>query len=100
MTYVAADTDDASDLERHARAQAAHRRKLLDALFNLDQWLNQGDRGFVIRLRQSDLTQLSATDKDRLDHLVWDYRRQLPDALRPKLPPFDPIVRQMEKAGV
>ncbi len=106
-----AEPDDASDLERRARAQAAYRRTRLDALYQLGKkvWrpdeqrhvgLSAIDRGFVIRLRESDLTRLTDTDRNRLDRLVWDHRRSLPPDLRPALPPFDPIVREMEIEGV
>ena len=100
MTYVAPDTEDVSDQARRERAVAARRRRLLDALYGFGSWLNVRDRGFVIRLRKSDLMQLSADDRNRLDRLVWRCRRQLPEELRPTLPPFDPIVREREATGV
>ena len=98
MSYVAPDTEDSSDQARRARAVAAQRRRVLDALYAIGSVLRAVDRGFVVRLRQSDLTALSEADRNRLGRLVWTQRRMLPAELRPKLPPFDPIVRQMEAA--
>lgn len=99
MTYVSPDREDDSDLARRARAAAAATRRRLDALYALGRSLRGTDFGFVIRLRKSDLMRLSAADQSRLDRMLWDYRRQLPDEVRPKLPPFDPIVRELEMAG-
>ena len=101
MTWMPPDDEDASDRERRQRAGAAHRRKLLDALYDRSgagQYLSRLDWGFVIGLRKSDLVLISDDDRLRLDRLVWTHRRTLPDGLRPKLPPHDPIVRELEGA--
>lgn len=99
MTYLPPEQDDASDLARRARVVAALARRRLDALYALGARFRGTDFGFVIMMRKKDLTQLSWDEQSRLDRIVWDYRRQLPEELRPKLPPFDPIVRELEMAG-
>src|SRR6185437_4016580 len=93
VTWQVPDTDDDSDLARRARAEAGQNRRLLDALYAMQ--LRPFDHGFVVRLRVSDLVTIAAADRDRLDRLAWQHRRDLPDELRPKLPAFDPIVREM-----
>ncbi len=35
-------------------------------------------------------------DLQRLKDMAWKYRRQMPRHLAPKLPPHDPIVRELE----
>ena len=43
-----------------------------------------------------------AADKNdvrMIKRLCWNYRRQMPAPSRPKLPPDDPVVREMEARG-
>lgn len=100
MTYMQPDTDDDSDRERRMRAEAGQRRALVEALCNVSMRANGSDRQFIVDLRRSDLAVIGQDACDRLGRLAWQYRRDLPQHLRPKLPPFDPIVRAMEIAGV
>lgn len=96
MTYQSPDDEDASDRQRRVRAEAARLRRLLDALYNVVPRHQASDLGFVIGLRKTDLAMIADGDRDRLDRLVWKWRRDLPEEMRPKLPPFDPIVRELE----
>lgn len=38
---------------------------------------------------------VSRDQVQRIKDLAWEYRRQMPKHLAPKLPPHDPIVREM-----
>ncbi len=97
MNYVSPDTDDASDIERRRRAVAGLRRGRVGVLLD-NAALCAVDRGFLLRLRDRDLIEMTAADRDRFDQLIWQHRRDLPAGLRPKLPPYDPIVRALEDA--
>jgi hypothetical protein len=43
------------------------------------------------------LPSLNAAQIERLKAMMWTYRRQLPRAIAPVLPPHDPIVQEMER---
>lgn len=98
MTYALPDTEDESDIQRRRAALAARRRKLADALYNIVPRHHATDFGFVIGLRSGDLATIGDDDRDRFDRLVWKWRRDLTADLRPRLPPFDPIVRELGSA--
>lgn len=101
MSYLLPpEPDDDSDRERRARAEAAERRRLVDALCNVPMKGGGSDRVFIVGLRSTNLARLTKAEQERLDRLAWKHRRELSDDLRPKLPPFDPIVREMKNAGV
>lgn len=95
MTYAAPDLDDASDIERRARAELAHLRALLNALNDVPIRAGSADRRLVIQLRASDLALITPGQREQLDRVAWTHRRALPPQLRPRLPTHDPIVREM-----
>lgn len=39
----------------------------------------------------------SDAEVQRIKELAWKYRRRLPTHIAPKLPPYDPIVQEMEQ---
>lgn len=57
-----------------------------------------GETAFVRRMMES-LAQGVAPETSEESYLVtlaWKYRRRLPRSMAPKLPPHDPIVKEME----
>lgn len=54
------------------------------------------DRGLIVGAKQRGKTMLTARHAQKIDLLAWKYRRHLPRHLAPKLPPRDPIVRDMK----
>jgi hypothetical protein len=97
MTYAQPDPPD-DDAERLALVLAPRMRECIRALLNVTMVPN--DQALVQGLARRDPATLTAQQRHWIAQLLWRYRRNVPSELRPKLNPDDPIVREMEMAGV
>ncbi len=96
MSVLPPETND-DDAARLALVETELLRRTLAALRQVIDAYHRDARR-LRELTRLDLTRISDEDRDRLRDLAWRWRRKLPRALAPKLPPHDPIVRQMEAA--
>lgn len=97
MTYAYPDPPD-DDEERLAIVMAPRMIERIRALLGIS--LAPKDRTLVESLARRDPKTLTAEHRSWIASLLWKYRRDLPANLRPRLNPDDPIVREMEAAGV
>jgi hypothetical protein len=92
---------DDDDAGRVAAAVRRARLNTLNALANAPIGADSRERKDVLDLRaklQRDRDPLTAKEEERIRQLAWKWRRHLPRGTAPKLPPQDPIVREMEAA--
>lgn len=94
LPYAEPDDDDAARVHI-AKAKAAVCK--VEALLNVPT--QAADRAFLVRIGR-EAHRYSADDIERVQAMAWKYRRGMPDCLRPKLPPHDPIVRAMMAEGL
>lgn len=97
MAYAVAEIDH-DEPARVCKALATHYGAVAAALKNV-RFEKIHERTFVERLRAHGRQSLDDAELERIKDLAWKYRRQLPAHLAPKLPPHDPIVREMEQQG-
>lgn len=97
MTYAMPDPPD-DDAERLALVLAPRMRASIQALLNVTMLPN--DQALLDSLARRDPATLDAQQRHWIAQFMWRYRSRVPAALRPKLNPDDPIVREMERAGV
>lgn len=88
-----ADNDDAGRL---ALVQTELARRMIAALRAAGIPPGHADARLLRQLIRLDLERIADEDRDLLRGLAWRWRRRLPPALAPKLPPHDPLVRAME----
>jgi hypothetical protein len=96
MAYAVAEVDHEEEA-RIAKAQVTWLKPRVSALAQL-QMETMGETAFVDRM-VAKLAQGEAPDdgeQDYISSLRWKYRRRLPRDMAPKLPPHDPIVKEME----
>ncbi len=89
---------DDEDRARLAIAEAAAFRAILKRIGDLAWAPNHPHRRTVRQYLTMDLTTLTEHERGEITRLAWMYRRDLPEHLRPKLNPDDPIVREMAAA--
>lgn len=89
---------DEEDRERLAIAEAAAFRAILKRIADLAWAPSHPWRRTVRSYLITDLTKLTDHERGEIMRLAWMYRRDLPEHLRPKLNPDDPIVREMAAA--
>jgi hypothetical protein len=92
MALAEVDHDQAARMHKAAEAEA---RIMLGYLAEV-RFDNRWDRQDVEHFRKA--AALEPAQIDRVKDMTWKYRRQLPKHLAPKLPPHDPIVKEMEAA--
>jgi hypothetical protein len=86
------------DAERTAIALAPSVREHIKTLLQLD--LLQNDRDLMEALLRRPDNELTAERRRWVRQALWRHRRRLPPDIRPKANPDDPIVRELEAAGV
>jgi hypothetical protein len=89
---------DPDDAPRVQRAIDDALRLVMRALGNVSMRAGGPDRRAVVELCDREPWQLTPAERARIDRLAWKYRRELPPHLAPKLPPFDPLVRELMDA--
>ena len=89
---------DAEDTERLRLAEAQAFRAILKRIADLAWAPNHPHRRTVRHFLTRDLTRITEHERGEIMQLAWMYRRDLPEHLRPKLNPDDPIVREMAAA--
>ncbi len=97
MAFAQPEADD--DAARMERTEVQWLSMSVQKLLSVKQHLKPDERRFVDDLdtRVCVLNQHPGAQKvEQIKALTWKYRRQLPRALAPKLPPHDPIVKEME----
>lgn len=98
MAYAQPERDD-DDAARMEWAEVKLLRSTVEKLLPLKAGMSRDERGFVadIDLRVCVLGQHpGAQAVQRVKALAWKYRRHMAPGAGPKLPPHDPIVREME----
>jgi hypothetical protein len=97
MTYAQPEPED-DDEERLAIALAPRMAAYVSALFAIT--MVPKDRELLGSLARRAPQTLTAEHRLWITRLAWKYRSDMRRSLRPKLNPDDPIVREMEMAGV
>jgi hypothetical protein len=96
MAYAVAEIDNEEEA-RIAKVMVIWLEPRVAALCQL-QMETMGETAFVDRVAKK-LAEGTAPDDGEASYvrnLLWKYRRRLPRNLAPKLPPHDPIVKEME----
>lgn len=103
MNHRVMPPDEGDDAPRVARAVREAQLIKLDALANAPLGAGSRDRQDVLRLRDklhAGRVPLTGKEVETIARLAWKWRRAIPHYLSPRLPPHDPIVREMEAARV
>jgi hypothetical protein len=86
------------DAEDAARVRLAENRALrltMMAIFGVNRYFWGTDRHFIDWVCPMAPEHLSDKQRDHVQRVAWRLRRHLPEHLRPRVNPDDPIVRDM-----
>jgi hypothetical protein len=99
MAYAVAEADD-DDALRLAKALTASYGGKIDELKKLGIERRSPDGHFISAMDHKLNVLRHAPSRDEIERIkaiMWSHRRYLPAHVRPRLPPHDPIVQEMER---